>query len=584
MEKHNNSNNPSETQPIKEDGTFTFKNEFHGKKYSVKENYKGAYNKLASDIAKEIYQGATDDEIEKKVKDFIDNPSLLLKVLEDTNDYSSLDLVQFFMLDKSDVESEDIDLDGLEEQEVSEEWDEDLSGLEEFGSSEEWEDEKKPKLEGKKEEVFNACGSTFGLSEKKLADATDEQIDKLESAIDNSTTAKIALKESEKKVEEAKKELEIAQQQQYSVGKSHPLYGVFKDKTIYESDYEQYKYKLAAKKDYYQQILDSEASTDSQKAFAQTKLGEIADYEKASEIFDAKDSEEIEKKIFDLSTEIQKELDSQKEFKKKIEENQSYINSFVDEDDPYSDFRRKNAISFGYNDPSSLAQGSFASALKKSKEFLIPIAEKQREQMTSEEQAFLKYYTHSFNWCNEPLRGISYAGYNMPKYNQSTGNISTGGQSAKKDFENGVNAMTNAISKCKLPQDMWFQRGTDDLDIGFVKSLVGYVYKNGTDSVVGLEFRHKNFASMGSSKGAGFSGLVMMNVYCPKGTECHYLEGLSYYSGGSENEMLLNRGYSMKIRKCEEKHGKIYLDVDVILGSNSKEVLDKDMEYALNYV
>ena len=61
-------------------------------------------------------------------------------------------------------------------------------------------------------------------------------------------------------------------------GKNHPLYGVFKDKTIYEKDYEEYKYKLAAKKDYYKQILDNETEADSAKEFAKKKLKEIGNY------------------------------------------------------------------------------------------------------------------------------------------------------------------------------------------------------------------------------------------------------------------------------------------------------------------
>ena len=69
-----------------------------------------------------------------------------------------------------------------------------------------------------------------------------------------------------------------------------------------------------------------------------------------------------------------------------------------------------------------------------------------------------------------------------------------------------------------------------------------------------------------------------MNIYCPKGTKALYLNPLSHFKGEGENETLIQRGYSFKITKAYKSGFHIYLDCDVILGSDENKYNDEDLK------
>ena len=48
--------------------------------------------------------------------------------------------------------------------------------------------------------------------------------------------------------------------------------------------------------------------------------------------------------------------------------------------------------------------------------------------------------------------------------------------------------------------------------------------------------------------------------------------------GSGENEMILQRGYSYRITKVERKGGAYYLDMEVILGSDSSKPVGNDLK------
>jgi hypothetical protein len=91
------------------------------------------------------------------------------------------------------------------------------------------------------------------------------------------------------------------------------------------------------------------------------------------------------------------------------------------------------------------------------------------------------------------------------------------------------------------------------------------------------------FASCGSSKGKGFSGYIF-NIYCPKGTKMMYAEPFSHYgdgdkirwdslhldgiskqpSFGHEDETIIQRGTTFRVKKVEKKGANVYFDIEVV--------------------
>ena len=85
---------------------------------------------------------------------------------------------------------------------------------------------------------------------------------------------------------------------------------------------------------------------------------------------------------------------------------------------------------------------------------------------------------------------------------------------------------------------------------------------------------------MGSAKGQGFSGNILMNIYAPAGTKMMYVEPFSHYGGhdynwdgkskqshfGGEFETIMQQGTQFRITKIERRgrSGTIYVDLEVI--------------------
>lgn len=200
---------------------------------------------------------------------------------------------------------------------------------------------------------------------------------------------------------------------------------------------------------------------------------------------------------------------------------------------------------------------------------------------TADERAAPHRYTAGSCYLNEPLRGEYYSG----------------GKHAGM-FQQDCENLTNMISRSTYDFDYWCQRG--DYYALFQKRFgVDLSYYRGDPSkLVGMEGVEKAFLSCGDSKGAGFSGDLTLNIYCPKGTQGLYCEPFSYYghgvngnSGmnydrglkwdgvtkqtefGGEAEILLQRGTRFRIIKAEwnENRHRWYIDLEVI-GVETKPV------------
>ncbi len=180
----------------------------------------------------------------------------------------------------------------------------------------------------------------------------------------------------------------------------------------------------------------------------------------------------------------------------------------------------------------------------------------------AKDMEYVKDYTSSYSFINEPLRNKKYIG-----------------SGKKEKFVEAVKGMTNAIDKSTLKEGIWVQRGVNELNINGVNLSYNATTED-LNNLIGKSFEDQGFYSASAHKGASFglSKSVVINTYAPKGTKALYVNPISYFSGGSENEIILQRGYSYKITKAYKSNGKIFLDAEVVLGSDIKKHDDKKLK------
>lgn len=172
------------------------------------------------------------------------------------------------------------------------------------------------------------------------------------------------------------------------------------------------------------------------------------------------------------------------------------------------------------------------------------------------------YYTSGSSYVNEPLRGMTYYGGK--------------GRNAQVDIDN----LTNLINRSSYDFDMWLQRGEGYSGFSgkFGVDLSGMTVKE-AQSLIGKIGEEKAFLSCADAKGSGFSGNIIYNIYCPRGTKGLYAEPFSAYGNGSgiswdgvqtqasfgyEAEVLLQRGTKFRIAKITKQGSQWYVDLDVI--------------------
>lgn len=246
------------------------------------------------------------------------------------------------------------------------------------------------------------------------------------------------------------------------------------------------------------------------------------------------------------------------EFEAKYQEAQELVNQYFKEDVVYSQQVKDNAV-WCKNSVESVEQ------------FAI-VANKTIKELNAESSKYIndvKKYTGSYSSINNPLRSMEYPHkHSYPEQSAQK----------KKEFTQTVENITYAIDKSTYDKNIWVQRGVYQL----LDSNVGLKIDNETTdeqlaNLVGITYKDQGFLSCGAAKNTGFTGRpVIMNIYCPAGTKMLYVPSISKYS--TENEMIIQRGYSYKIAKAYKKNGRIYLDVDVQLGTDE----DKHQTEKLN--
>lgn len=226
----------------------------------------------------------------------------------------------------------------------------------------------------------------------------------------------------------------------------------------------------------------------------------------------------------------------------KYEKAKAILEKYIDPNYAYSSKRKDNAYWFkSYYEAKKLFEPTTKEAIKK------------MGGMYSLPFKMVEYYTGSYNSFNEPLRKMKYSGGHMSSYG----------------FVKQVEAMTQAIDSSVSNYDVWLQRGTSRItDTNMGIDISWSTTQEELNELVGKTYVDHGFVSCGSNKGAGFDRPIIINTYCPAGTKMLYVNPFSHYSGPKENETIIQRGYSYKIRKAEKAGGRIYLDVDVILNSD----------------
>lgn len=198
-------------------------------------------------------------------------------------------------------------------------------------------------------------------------------------------------------------------------------------------------------------------------------------------------------------------------------------------------------------------------------------------------------YTSGSGSYNRPLSGYQkpWAGSGSgfeEKFYKGEGNVWI-------DYEkkgDAIRKMTDLISRSTYDFDMWVQRGCNyDAIERLLKKPLGTL-RNAKPSklkdFLGDEGINYAFQSNGATKGQGFGGEVILNVYVPSGTQVMYAEPWSAFSGGSaklnwdevvrdgktpqsyfgsEDEVIIQRGAHYKVTKIEKVGNKMYMDLDV---------------------
>ena len=153
---------------------------------------------------------------------------------------------------------------------------------------------------------------------------------------------------------------------------------------------------------------------------------------------------------------------------------------------------------------------------------------------TEPEKMAATKYTEGSGGFNRPLRGFdgNWSNYKGP------GKVDLNNEGKGTDIKN----LVKLIQKSKMPKDVWLTRGWSSSSgaAGFLNitessfnKLANLSTANLTAKFVGKIFKDAGFMSCGSSKGTGFHGALVGNIYVPKGAQALYAEPFSAYNGDS---------------------------------------------------
>lgn len=198
---------------------------------------------------------------------------------------------------------------------------------------------------------------------------------------------------------------------------------------------------------------------------------------------------------------------------------------------------------------------------------------------SAEERRAIYDYTAGSGFMNRPLRGYDGSWSNFVGVGKvSLNNENPMGASKIQD-------MTNLISRSSYNFDIWLNRGVETREgaasfLGIsVDDFTGLDQKGLEEKLLGKVVQDQAFTSCGTAKGEGFSGPMILNIYCPRGTQMMYAEPISFFGDGdklnwdgvskqynfsTEDETILQRGTMFRVTKVEKGYNTTYIDVEVV--------------------
>ena len=367
-----------------------------------------------------------------------------------------------------------------------------------------------------------------------------------------------ASQESKNKLNQAKDELAKLQKEIADKGADKKFENIWYNQTVTYADWEAKKDFIQDKIDYYekqvnkfQQNIDAGINDTAMLKKMQEKLNEVKEFQKYGAEYSAllKKAEEAEKLVKDLTP---------------VKATKGYDKAAYTQ-------ARKDAAIWAQNpkDADAVLRGKSGEVWRNA---------------SKDERAAIYEYTQSYHKFNEPLRGWEYGQSN---FKTGAGFKGVGNTDLNAGYANNgknLNNMTAIIDKSTYNHDMWFQRGCryDGMDKFFNCDMS--LLQHGTQeelekALLGTTPTEYGFMSMGSSKGQGFTGDIILNIYTPSGTKMMYVEpfsafgdgdkmgwdgvsGQSYF--GSELETILQQNTQFRVVKVERTGGTLYFDLDVI--------------------
>jgi hypothetical protein len=164
---------------------------------------------------------------------------------------------------------------------------------------------------------------------------------------------------------------------------------------------------------------------------------------------------------------------------------------------------------------------------------------------TNEQQDGLYSYTLGSGTINDYLRGQKSDG--TP--------VLTASHATKQTILNIQSAMM------PLQEDHLFKRGT-----GWEQFPPGFRDPESVKQLIGKNITEKAFLSTSVPGGgsSGFGGPVRMEIEAPKGTYGAFVEGLSAFKGGVEQEMLLAAGQVMRVLSVKQEGHQTVVQVRIV--------------------
>lgn len=415
---------------------------------------------------------------------------------------------------------------------------------------------------------------TAGYDPIRLKFASDEQLTALLYAERIQSMPK-SIEQEKLLLDKAKEEINSKINEELAQNNTEMITGIWKYSNPHPSDYKTLKesgsYDLKVK--YFQDILSNPDALMADKLKATQNLAKLKKFAESGEAYEqlkgeiqAKyidNLEEIEQKYTELNGKLANFYDENGQKTDLVKSAEAFADKFKDINSAYSQARKNKAVWINQKWMKEHSEYNDGTVYGTAVKYFGPRFEKMWNKMTASERSQLKDYTGGgYSKYNRPLRGLSHGGWSGFGFSQAVTNL------------------TNAIDKCEWDEDIWVQRGISDSNMfklpGSEKlRSLSSMTPSELQSLVGNSFKDNGFYSAGAGKGTGFSGnSVILNTYCPKGTKMAYMNTKGHYAYGSENEMILQRGYSYRITKVEKKDGRFYVDCEVLLGSDADKVTD----------